>query len=169
LVWIASITQLCAGASRRNVRLARAYFQVGLSPVLDCRPLTRLGVRPSPTLLVLPSASLPSLLLVRPGVEAGVGSASLEADGVRCFGKGRRLLRRLFATLGGRDARRAAGLSSLAVLSPSPATVATRRPDAGVPGCTCGDETGVERMGSLPLAGVAGECIGLANDRAGRC
>lgn len=57
---------------------------------------------------------------------------TLEADVVRDLGVGSRLLRRLAVTLGGRDARRAAGLSSLAGLLPSSATVETRRLDAGV-------------------------------------
>jgi hypothetical protein len=48
----------------------------------------------------------------------------------------------------------------------SSASAVTRRLDAGVLGL---DEVGVERRGSLPLAGVAGDCIGLASERAGRC
>jgi hypothetical protein len=146
--------QLCTGASRRNVRFARAYLQTGLSPWLDWRPLTRLEVRLS--------AKLSSLLLERPG---GVDLVTSEADVVRCLGVGNRLLRRLAVTLGGRDARRAAGLSSLAGLLPLPTTVETRRLDAGV----LDEDMGVVRIGSLSFAGVAGEFIGLANDRVGRC
>jgi hypothetical protein len=114
----------------RKVRGARPYLQPGLSPALDCLPLIRLDVRPSARLL--------SLLLVRAGEAA---STTLEADVVRV---GIRLLRRLAVTLEGREARRAAGLSSVLEL-------------------TCGDDTGVDRM---DLAGVAGDCIGLASDRA---
>ena len=67
-------------------------------------------------------------------------------------------------TLGGRDARLAAGLSSVEMLPVSSATVVTRRLDAGVLDLTCGEEAGVDRMGSLPFAGVAGD----ASERAGR-
>lgn len=52
----------------------------------------------------------PILLLLRPGV-------TLEEDDVRCFGVGSKLLRRLFAALGGRATRLATGLSSIALLS----------------------------------------------------
>lgn len=93
--------------------------------------------------------------MLRPGVDG----AKLEVEGVRCFGVGSMLLRRLLATLGGRAARRAMGLSSIAPLSVSSSTIDACRADAGV------EERGVERMGSLPFAGVAGECIGLARGR----
>ena len=116
---------MCSGVARRHVRYARAYLQTGLSPWLDCRPLTRLEVRLS--------ARLSSLLLVRFG---GVVSVILEAEVVRCLGVGNKLLRRLAVRLGGRDARRAAGLSSFAGLLPSSITVETRRLDAGVLGFT---------------------------------
>jgi len=134
-------------ASRRYVRLARAYLQVGLSPMLDWRPLTRLA-RPSS-----------SLLLLRPGVEG----AKLDVEVVRCFGVGSILVRRLLATLGGRAARRAAGLSSVAPLSASSSAIGACRLDAGV------EERGVDRIGSFPLAGVAGDCIGLARERLPAC
>jgi hypothetical protein len=130
-------------ASRRYARLARAYLQTGLSPMLDWRPLTRLA-RPSS-----------SLLLFRPGVDG----VTLDIEVVRCFGVGSKLLRRLFATLGGRATRRAIGLSSWAPLSASSSAMDACRADAGV------EDRGVARMGSLPLAGVAGDCIGLANIR----
>ena len=124
-----------AGASRRNVRFASAYLQVGFSPWLDWRPLMRLSVRDSPALLDRPSVTLPSRLLVRrPLTEAGLVSGSFVADGVRCFGVGRRLLRRLVAALGGRDARRAAGLSSSPGVVLFGSTVDTRRLDADVLG-----------------------------------
>jgi hypothetical protein len=102
---------------------------------------------------------------VRPAeVEEDAESASFDVEVVRCLGVGRRLLRRLAVTLGGRDARRAAGLSSVEVLPESSATAVTRRLDAGVLDLTCGEDAGVNRMGSLPLAGVAGD----ASERAGR-
>jgi hypothetical protein len=72
-------------------------------------------------------------------------------------------------TLGGRDARLAAGLSSVEVLPVSSVTAVTRRLDAGVVDLTCGEDMAVDRTGSFPFAGVAGDCIGLASDRAGRC
>lgn len=125
----------------------KAYFHVGRSPILDCRPLTRLA-RPS---------VLPSLLLLRPGVEG----VMLELEAVRCFGVGSILLRRLLITLGARVLRRAIGLSSMALSSPSASSSAMGawRLEAGV------DERGVDRIGILPLAGVEGDCIGLANGR----
>ena len=112
---------------------------------------------------------LPSLLPLRPGVVAGLVSAGIDADAVRDFGVGRRLVRRLFSALGGRVVRRAIGLSSLAVLSPSSSAIVTRRPEAGVPVERCAEEPGVDRMGCLPRAGVAGDCIGLANGRLTDC
>lgn len=111
--------------------------------MLDWRPLTRLE-RPSS-----------SLLLLRPGVDG----VKLDVEVVRCLGVGSMLLRRLLATLGGRAARRAMGLSSMAPPSVSSSAIDACRADAGV------DERGVERMGSLPFAGVAGDCIGLARGR----
>ena len=91
-----------------------------------------------------------------------------EVEEVRCLGVGNRLLRRLAAALGGRDARRAAGLSSLAGLLPLSTTVETRRLDAGV--LVLEEDRGVDRIGSLPLAGVTGEeFIGLGINRAERC
>jgi hypothetical protein len=105
-------------ASRSRERFERVYLQTGLSPRLDCRPLTRLD-RPSPALLLRPSSALPSLLL-RPGADG----VRLDVEVVRCLGAGSMLLRRLFMTLGGRAARRAIGLSSLALMSPSSAIAA---------------------------------------------
>jgi hypothetical protein len=100
-------------------------------------------------------SSVPGLLL-RPGVDG----VTLDVEVVRCLGVGSMLLRRLLLiTLGGRAARRAMGLSSLAVLSPSSSAIAVWRLDAGV------DERGVDRMGSLFRAGVAGDCMGLARGR----
>lgn len=118
--------------------------------MLDCRPLTRLA-RPS---------TLSIRLLLRPGVDG----VKLELDAVRCFGVGSILLRRLLKTLGARALRRAIGLSSMA-LSPSASSSAMGacRLDAGV------DERGVDRIGSLPLAGVDGDCIGLARGRFDCC
>lgn len=84
----------------------------------------------------------------------------LELEAVRCFGVGSMLLRRLLITLGAR-VRRAIGLSSIALSSPSASssTIGACRLDAGV------DERGVDRIGSLFFAGVEGDCIGLANGR----
>ena len=126
------------------MRLAKAYFQAGRSPMLDCRPLTRLA-RPS---------TLPSLLLLRPGVEG----VRLDDDAVRGLVVGSMLVRRLLMML-----RRAIGLSSMALLSPSSSAMGACRLDAGV------EERGVDRMGSLPLLGVAGDCIGLARARLEAC
>jgi hypothetical protein len=96
---------------------------------------------------------LPSLLVLRPGVDGVI----LEVELVRGFAAGSMLLRRLFITLGGRLARRAAGLCSSAVSSSSSASaIEAWRLAAGV------EERGVDRIGRLPLAGVAGDCIGLA-------
>lgn len=102
----------------------------------------RLDVRRSPAALARPSPALAGLLVVRPVVEAGLDSArGAEVDEVRCLTECRKLLRRLAETLGGRDARRAAGLSSLPLPLPLPLTSgamdtwrpdAVVRPDAGV-------------------------------------
>jgi hypothetical protein len=124
-------------------------------PLRLIRPSPARLMRPSPARLMRPS-SLP-ILLPRPGA-VGV---TFGVEMVRLVGVGSMLLRRLlFMTLGGRVARRAAGLSSFAVLSPSSSAIAAWWLDAGV------DERGVDRMGSLFRAGVAGEFIGLANRRA---
>lgn len=168
--------------SRRYGRFVRAYLQAGLSPALDCRPLTprldwrpltprldcrpltpRLDCRPptrldrpSPALLFLPSSVSPSLLVVRAGVETGV--ARLDADVVRGLGVGKRLVRRLFIALTGRAVRRAIGLSSVGGLLSSSAIV-TRRLEPGVP--VDGDE--YAKVGLF--SGVAGACSALATGR----
>jgi hypothetical protein len=130
------------------VRFARGYLQPGRSPpMLDCRPLTRLALRSAPILLVLRS---------------GVDGARLEVDVVRAFGDGSMLLRRLVIMLRGR-ARRVTGLSSTTVVSSSSSTIDAERLGPGV------EERGVVRIGSLPLAGVAGELIGLARGRREAC
>lgn len=132
----------------------------------------RLDVRLSPATLARPSPAVPSLLVVRPVAEAGLDS-SFEVE--CCFAECRKLLRRLAAALGGRDARRAAGLSSLPwpLLSSVALDMwrpdAVVRPEAGVLAFAWGEDPGVERIGSLSFAGVAGERIGLAKDRTGRC
>jgi hypothetical protein len=116
--------------------------------MLDWRPV---GVRPS---------VLARRLVLRPGVEG----MRLELELVRGLGAGTMLVRRLFInTLVGRAARRAMGLSSMAVLSPSSSAMEAWRAEAGV------EERGVERMGSLPFAGVVGDFIGLANGRFDCC
>lgn len=95
---------------------------------------------------------LPSLLVLRPGVEAGLGVGSI-------------LLRRLAIALVGLDARRAAGLSSVGLpLSPS-SMICTRLAEAGVP--VDMDDRGVLCAAERFLAGVEGDCIGLANGRRG--
>lgn len=106
---------------------------------------------------------------MRAGEVAVVRLAVLEDDAVRCFGVGRRLLRRVFIALAGRATRRAIGLSSFAVLSSSSSARTKRRPDAGVPVDSCDEEPGVEREATLPRAGVEGDCIGLANGRLAGC
>lgn len=150
--------------SRRYGRFVRAYLQAGLSPALDCRPLTprldwrpptRLD-RPSPALLFLPSSVSPSLLVVRAGVEIGV--ARLDADVVRGLGVGKRLVRRLFIALAGRAVRRAIGLSSVGRLL-SCSTIVTWRLEPGVP--VDGDKCAKVGL----LSGVAGACSALATGR----
>jgi hypothetical protein len=101
-------------------------------PWLDWRPLIRLLARASPALLARPSFTLPSLLIVRPEVEAGLVSVGFEADADRCFEAKKMLLRWLVEELEGRDARRAAGLSSPPGLATSCPAVVTRRLDPGV-------------------------------------
>lgn len=159
-----------------------AYLQTGLSPALDCRPLTprldclpvtprldcrpaipRLDCRPfarldrsSPTLLFLPSSALPSLLVARAGAEAGVDRWLAEV--VRGLGVGRRLVRRLVIALAGREVRRAIGLSSRGELL-SPSTMVTLREELGVP------VTGDECIKVGLLSGVAGPCSVLATGR----
>lgn len=66
----------------------------------------RLDVRLSPATLARPSPALPSLLIVRLVAEAGLDSSLGidDEDGVRCLAECRKLLRRLAAALGGRDA-----------------------------------------------------------------
>jgi hypothetical protein len=143
----------------RRVRTGRAYLQPDLS-MADSRPL-RL-IRPSPARLICPSIARlmqPSSLPIRLPRPGAVG-VTFGVEMVRLVGVGSMLLRRLlFVTLGGRVARRAAGDSSFAVLSPSSSAIGAWRLEAGV------DERGVDRMGSLLRAGVAGEVIGLARCR----
>ena len=162
-----------AQVSSRYGRFERAYLQDGLSPALDCRPLTpRLDWRPlsprldclpptrldlpSPVRLLLPSSAFPSLLVVRTGVEVGV--AKLVADVVRGLGVGKRLVRRLFIALAGRAVRRAIGLSSAEGLLWSSAIV-TRRLEPGV--LVEGDECANVGL----LRGVAGASSVLATGR----
>lgn len=118
------------------MRFTRAYLQTGLTalfcPWLDWRPLIRLSARVSPALLARPSPTLPSLLVVRPETEAGLVSVGFGADPGRCLEPKKTLVRRLAEELGGRDARRAAGLSSPPGLVPSCPAVGTRRLDPGV-------------------------------------
>jgi hypothetical protein len=130
--------------------LCESYLQPVRSPILDCRPPTRLE-RPSPPA---------SRLLLRSGVDG----ARLEVEVVRALGDGSMLLRRLFIMLRGR-ARRAAGLSSAAAVSSSSSSSTIDAWRLG-PG---DEERGVERMASLPLAGVEGEFIGLARGRRDAC
>jgi hypothetical protein len=101
---------------------------------------------------------LPSRLLVRTGVVVGV---RFDDEAAPCLGVGSKLLRRLFATLEGREVRRAIGLSSSPAVVSSSSAIAACRAEAGV------EDRGVDRIGVLPLAGVAGDCIGLANRRLG--
>jgi len=96
---------------------------------------------------------LPSLLVVRGGVEAGVGLGVM-----RGLGAGKRLVRRLFIALAGRAARRAIGLSSMGGLLSSSAMV-TRRIVAGVPA----EEDEDTKVGLL--SGVDGDCGVLATGR----
>ena len=120
------------------MRFARGYLQPGRSPpILDCRP--------------------PILLLLRSGVDG----VRLEVEVVRVLGDGSMLLRRLSSKLRGRG-RRAAGLSSTAVVSSSSSTIDAERLGPGV------EERGVVRMGSFPFAGVVGDS-GLARGRRGAC
>lgn len=125
----------------KSFGFTRAYLQTGLialfCPWLDWRPPIRLSARVSPALLARPSPTLPSLLVVRPGTEAGLVSVGFEADPGRCFAPKRTLLRRLVEELEGRDARRAAGLSSPAGLVASCPAVGTRRLDPGVVALVC--------------------------------
>ena len=93
----------------------------------------RLSARVSPALLDRPSPTLPSLLVARPGTEAGLVSVPLGADVGRCFDV-KKLVRRLVKELEGRDARRVAGLSSPPGLVPSCPAVGIWRLDPGVPG-----------------------------------
>jgi len=93
---------------------------------------------------------LPSLLVLRPGV-------------VLCFGVGSILLRRLVMALAGLDARRAAGLSSVVLPLSLSSRICTRLVEAGVP--VESDDEGVICAEDLFLAGVDGDCIGLASGR----
>lgn len=70
--------------------------------------------------------------------------------------------------LGGRAARRAAGLSSLAV-SPSSSGTTSRLRAADVFPASRDNDPGVECGIVLPLLGVPGDCIGLAKGRLRCC
>lgn len=96
-----------------------------------------------------------SLLVARAGVEAGV---RLDAEALRGFGVGKRLVRRLFIALAGRAARRAIGLSSAGGLLSSSAIV-TRRPELGV----LVEADDVANVGLL--SGVDTDCNVLATGR----
>lgn len=122
---------------------------------MDLRPLA------TPTLLWRPSSMLPFRLTLRPGVENGGFDELAE-----CFGFGRRLLRRWVMALAGRAARRAAGLSSPLFMFSS--TICTRRVEDAVP-VESEEEPGVIWAPDLFLAGVEGDCMGLAKGRRRVC
>lgn len=124
--------------------------------MLDFLPLA-----PLPILLLLPSSILPNLLPLRPGVEI----VGMPTEG--CLGVGSILVRRLVAALAGLETRRATGDSSLAGLWSSSAII-TLRLDTGVL-IDSDEEPGVVCMYALVLAGVDGDCIGLARGRRVAC
>jgi hypothetical protein len=93
---------------------------------------------------------LPILLVLRPGV-------------VVAFGVGSILLRRLAMALAGREARRAAGLSSAVFALSRSSKICTRLEETGVPVESA--DMGVVCAVARFLAGVDGDCIGLASGR----
>lgn len=98
------------------------------------------------------------MLLLRPAVDR----LALDVEAVRDFGAGSILPRRLLITLEGRAARRVVGLPSFPSFAPSSALAAC------LPLADVADRA-VVRRGSLPLEGVAGDCIGLARGRLVAC
>lgn len=133
----------------------RVHLQGRLSSKLDMRPLAEL-----PSLPQRPSSMLPSLLVLRPGVDMVETFDAL----ARCFGVGSILLRRLVMALAGLEARRAAGLSSVVLSPSSSSTICACREERGVP-TESDEEPGVVCVTDLFLAGVEGDCIGLASGR----
>ncbi|KAH7410512.1 helicase C-terminal domain-containing protein [Phaeosphaeria sp. MPI-PUGE-AT-0046c] len=146
-------SEICASITGLEVAYARA--PMGLKSVVMSLYLGTSAMGSVLGVLVAPLAGREEWV---GGMYAGLGVVVGLAGGVFWW------MFRDDETLGARVLRRAIGLSSMA-LSPSASSsaIGACRLEAGV------DERGVDRIGSLPLAGVEGDCIGLARGRFDCC